>query len=117
MDTRQGWWKGFRAETFYWIIQMAPIVLQRLVHSLQFNAVTYERPHSKTLQASLNGGLFYPISKPKLLSSQCLNARQLLPLEKFQRGSASRRNMTDSIRYSCLVHRRDGITSSHNTEG
>jgi hypothetical protein len=59
----QGCWKSFRAETFYWIsksrvydIQLAPKVLQRLVHFLHFNTIKYKRPHSKTLETSLTGG-------------------------------------------------------------
>jgi hypothetical protein len=37
--------------------------LQRLAHSLHFNAITYEKPHSKTLELSLNGGPTHSISK------------------------------------------------------
>jgi hypothetical protein len=55
--TGQGCWKSFRTDTFYWIIQIAPKVLQRLVHFLHFNTVKYKCPHSKTLEASLTGGL------------------------------------------------------------
>jgi hypothetical protein len=65
-----------RAETFYWIsksrvydIQIAPKILQRLVHSLHFNTIKYKRPHSKTLEASLTGGPipFYLFQKAKVL--------------------------------------------------
>jgi hypothetical protein len=44
-----------RAETFHWIIQMAPKILQRPVHFLHFNSIKYEKPHSKTLEAFLAG--------------------------------------------------------------
>jgi hypothetical protein len=54
--------KSFRAEISYWIsksrvydIQMAPKVLQPLVHFFYFNTIKYKRPHSKNLETPLTG--------------------------------------------------------------
>jgi hypothetical protein len=52
-----------RAETFDWIIQMAPKALQRLVPFLHFNTIKYKRPHSKALEAPLTGDQSHSISK------------------------------------------------------
>jgi len=49
--------KSFRAETFYWIAQMASKVLQPLVYFPYFSIIKYERLHSKTWEASLTGEL------------------------------------------------------------
>jgi hypothetical protein len=37
------------------MIQMATMMLQRLVHFLHFNTIRYERPHSKTFETPFLG--------------------------------------------------------------
>jgi hypothetical protein len=41
---------------------MVILIVQRLIYSHYFNAIKYERPHSKTLKTSLTGVPSDPIS-------------------------------------------------------